>query len=699
MPPKQAKSGSSNQRSGLKGDGDVKEEPLRAVVVADTFETTFPPFTLERPRCLLPLANTPLIEYTLEFLASSGVQEVFVYAGRHVDQVEVYINASKWKASSSPFKKLVFLRCQANSIGDVMRDLDQKALMGAQGSDFLVVSGDIVAEVPVSQALIKHKERRDKDKNAIMTMILRERGVRENIPEGQIVPTFIVDPTKDRCLHYEESQWGADWGSTMDSEMLRNSEVEIRQDLIDCRIDICTPDVLSLWSDNFDNQTPRKDFLFGVLKDYELNGKTFHTYVVKDRYVNRVGDLRAYAEVTKDLQKRLITSMAPDNNVSNTNYTRGRYGNLRERDVIIARPSKIGPETIIGHGTSIGRNGNIEQSVLGRRCQIGKNCSIRSAYVWDDTTIGSNVKISHAIIASEAFIGDDCEIGEGALISFRVTVAPGTKVPAGARITKSDRISKKNTSIAGTTGGEGWEYQVQDDDEEGAPSCAYMYTNPELNDSVSSLGSEISAPSSQPGSRSQSFATTMSDEEPGNRFLHDTVSILVQRMQENKQADDMLSELMGLRFSGGADETQVRKAVTIALIKHIHSQIAAGTASAADSSRKTLEKYHALVKREDAEQARQEQVSFLLEAQKDLVNKSDGGKILLFIAKDLYDLEVFEEEAFTAWWADSRSTETPELSQIREPTAQFIQWLEEAESESESGEDEEDEDEEDDEED
>jgi translation initiation factor eIF-2B subunit epsilon len=40
---------------------------------------------------LLPLANTPLIEYTFEFLANAGVEEVFVYCGAHKGQVEDYI--------------------------------------------------------------------------------------------------------------------------------------------------------------------------------------------------------------------------------------------------------------------------------------------------------------------------------------------------------------------------------------------------------------------------------------------------------------------------------------------------------------------------------------------------------------------------------------------------------------------------------
>ena len=99
---------------GKAGEED-KEDALQAVILADSFEARFTPFSLERPRCLLPLVNTPLIEYTLEFLAGSGVQEIFLHAGSHSVQVEAYIRASKWSTSSSPFRELVFIKCVATS--------------------------------------------------------------------------------------------------------------------------------------------------------------------------------------------------------------------------------------------------------------------------------------------------------------------------------------------------------------------------------------------------------------------------------------------------------------------------------------------------------------------------------------------------------------------------------------------------------
>lgn len=678
MPPKQSKP------SGRAKD-EAKEDPLQAVVVADTFEARFAPFSLERPRCLIPLANTPLIEYTLEYLASAGVQDIFFYAGAHIEQVETYLTASKWLSESSPFKSLTMLRCMATSVGDIMRDLDQKQLING---DFICVSGDIISDFPINKALKAHKQRRELDKNAIMTMLLRERNDSDHRHRAQITQTFVIDPTKNRCLHYEESQVGAPFGTHIDPELLRTPEIDVHQDLIDCRIDICTPDVLSLWSDNFDNQMPRKDFLFGVLKDYELNGKTIHTYIIDGYYANRVEDPSAYAAITHDLQHGIASSLALDNNIAGTRFKRLRKDIVKEDGVIIQRPTKLGQGTIVGEGTSIGAGTAARRTVIGRRCQIGKKTKLESAFIWDDITIGSNVKVNRAIIGSEAFVGDNCVIEEGALVSFGARVPAGTCVTAGRRVTASS-----------TFGQNGRVNQAGDDafDSDGDESsydtqwAKSFYQQADFGDSVSSLASdasEVSADVSKDGSRSQSFATQMSEEESSERFQHDTAAILVQRMQEGRNSDDMQSELMGLRFSGGADGTQVQKAVALALTKHIHSEVSNGQ-SPEQATRKTLEQYRYLIRRPNAEQTIEEQVVFLLEAQLDLSKRMDGGRIIPFFVKDLYDLEVFEEEAFTDWFEDDRSKE-PSVITVHDAAKPFIDWLATADEEESEDEDEDD---------
>jgi translation initiation factor eIF-2B subunit epsilon len=666
MPPKPQRGGKS------KSGEEEKEQLLQAVVIADTFETKFLPFTLERPRCLLPLLNTPLIEYTLEFLASAGVHEVYLYAGAHADQVEAYINASKWRLPTSPFRKFVFLRTMAASVGDVLRDLDQKDLMAG---DFLCVSGDIVSNFPIAKALSRHKERREKDKNAIMTMLLRETSTTRRPSQNTIVPTFVIDPSKDRCLHYEEFTAGQSSHSTIDPDMLDTPEIDIRQDLIDCRIDICTPEVLSLWSDNFDNQSPRKDFLFGVLKDYELNGKTIHTYVVTKHYTSRICDLIDYEKTSRDILRRRALPLSIENNpFVDMAYKVRKEGIYQEEDVVLARSSQIEAWTMLGKGTTVGAGSVIRNSAIGRRCHIGKNVTIDGAYVWDDATIGDDVKITKAVIASKASIGDRSTVAEGSLVSFGVRIENGTLLAAGSRETKI----KQN----------GYD---EDEDEVKSKAPGLLYKQPTFAASTDTIGAndseddEPSEPPSGPSSRTPSMSESASE---GDTFHREAVKTVFGRMQENTSPHDVRVELMGSRFAHNATPHQVRRAVAVAFMKHIQTEIEKGNGTPAEASKTALEGYHILIALDNAQDTVDDQVDFLLEAQKDLVHRNEGGKILLFFTKELYDIELFPEEVFVTWWDDEKSSSNAEMERVRGPTEQFIEWLKNAESESDEEEDE-----------
>lgn len=167
-------------------------------------------------------------------------------------------SASKWRLPSSPFEDLAIIRSTATSVGDAMRDLDSRDIIKA---DFILVFGDLVSNAALQPALAKHRARREKDKNAIMTMLLRGIDPGHRVRSRGRQPIFVVDPEHDRCLHYEELGPRSGNGHSMhtDSDVLKNRDfIDIRADLVDCNIDICTPDVLGLWSDNFDYTTLRR---------------------------------------------------------------------------------------------------------------------------------------------------------------------------------------------------------------------------------------------------------------------------------------------------------------------------------------------------------------------------------------------------------------------------------------------------------
>lgn len=673
------------------------EESLQAVVLADTFETKFEPFTLDRPRCLLPLANTPLIEYTFEFLANAGVEEVFLYGGAHADQLEKYITASKWRAASSPFKQLTFLKSTSTCVGDVMRDLDGKHMITG---DFILVSGDVISNLPIEGALAKHRARRQADKNAIMTMILRDAGKRHRTKASSISSVFIIDPAKDRCLHYEEIEHGDHYHPssrlTIDPEiMLSHAEIDIRQDLIDCSIDICTPDVLSLWSDSFDYQAPRKHFLYGVLKDYELNGKTIHTHIIRDHYAARVRNLKAYDAVSKDIISRWTYPLCPDTNLLPGHTYDLRKGYVyQEQGVALARSCVVGRRTVIGQGTSFGDKSTVKNSILGRNCIIGRNVTLDGAYIWDGVIIGDGTTVSRAIIANDVIVGKNCTIEAGVLLSYGVKIDARVTIREGMRVTRSQKDADSHKlqfdpAVVGA-GGEGFEYvpdeEEGEDDTTSVASSGLIYNMEKLSlssASISTLGSELSGEEYLDGSRSGSFGAYSDEEDQDNHFLHDASVSVFDSLKDGVSSDVVQLELVSLRMSANASEHQVRRAVVSAFMKRIQQLIDGGMGTG-EAVRDVFSKYRDVIERcifDKQSEEKPDQVDFLLLLQQDLLHRNEGDSILLYAAKDLYDLDIVEEEAYEQWWSDEKSSSNEEMRKVRSQAHQFIEWLANAEEE------------------
>ena len=148
--------------------------PLQAVVLADSFTHRFRPITLERPKTLLPLANVPMIEYTLEFLASNGVEEVFVFCCAHADQLTQYIENSAW-SNTAGFVVHTIVSTNCISAGEALRLIDHKHVIR---SDFILISGDTVANMDLRRA---HARCRciadDSDSGSAVGSTLRRSGI------------------------------------------------------------------------------------------------------------------------------------------------------------------------------------------------------------------------------------------------------------------------------------------------------------------------------------------------------------------------------------------------------------------------------------------------------------------------------------------------------------------------------------------
>jgi len=74
------------------------------------------------------------------------------------------------------------------------------------------------------------------------------------------------------------------------------------------------------------------------------------------------------------------------------------------------------------------------------------------------------------------------------------------------------------------------------------------------------------------------------------------------------------------------------------------------------------------------------------------VHRGSGAIILAAVCKELYEMDVLDEEAIFKWWDDCEAlgkSEDKEMKRVREKTAVLVQWFRDAEEESSSEEEDE----------
>ena len=425
--------------------------PLQAVVLADSFTHRFRPITLERPKTLLPLANVPMIEYTLEFLASNGVEEVFVFCCAHADQLTQYIENSAW-SNTAGFVVHTIVSTNCISAGEALRLIDHKHVIR---SDFILISGDTVANMDLRRALEVHRERRKTERLAIMTCCFKtisRRQREEHLGESNLV--VAMDPGTGRVLHYDEqaspSLPDAEKGSqkkakaklaplSLDASLFsEHPSVRVRTDLQDCHVDVCAPEVLMLFTDNFDYQHLRRDFVCGTLNERELGNNIYAHELGAREYATRVTNLRTYDAVSRDVINRWVYPVCPDVNClprgDATLYKHTWPQIYLEKGCEVDPSAVIGGGCVIGDGCVIGPGAVIERSTLGRGAVVGANARLTGSYVMTNARIAPIAVVTSALIYEGAVIHESARVGKGAIISYDVVVGSGHSVPDYSRI-------------------------------------------------------------------------------------------------------------------------------------------------------------------------------------------------------------------------------------------------------------------------
>eukprot|EP00112_Aurelia_sp_Birch-Aquarium-sp1_P007013 Seg1766.1 transcript_id=Seg1766.1/GoldUCD/mRNA.D3Y31 product="Translation initiation factor eIF-2B subunit epsilon" protein_id=Seg1766.1/GoldUCD/D3Y31 len=678
----QKKKGKDSEAS--KDKWNKEEDPLQAVVVADSFNSKFLPITVERPRTLLPLVNHFLLDYTIEYLLEEGVQEIILFCCANAAQIKEYASKAKWSQSKECTIQVVISSSQdCMSFGDALREIDREGLIR---SDFLIVPGDLISNVKLKEHIQEHKIRRKKEKNSVMTMLYRVAKPR-HFSRCLEEDTFIaLEPESKRIIHCQKSCNNRKFTFPMGLLSERDS-MQMRYDLADCNIAICSPTVPPLFTDNFDYQS-KEDFVRGILINEEIMGNQVHCHVVEEEYAARVSNLHMYNAISLDIINRWAYPLVPDNG----SYRYSRHNVYLDKGVRLERDCLLEQDVVIGKNSSIGTGTCISKTVIGKNCKIGENVKITNSYIWDDVIIEDECSIDFSIICNGCHIKRNVKMTD-AVASFKVILGPDLNIVSGSKFSlvkpesvemgmedlsidsSSKACPKYDKNVVGCEGaGYLWPESDVDEDDEEAPTSTLRGEFYESDDE-SSDDESIPSPTGSP------------PPEAGALFFAEVLDNIRCGISENSSTDNIILEVNASKYKYNVSIREINQAVIKSILQSVLEDSSRSKQAMVQQLDKIVSNFLALIL--NYIKGGESQIDGITAAEEYFAeNPTLAGIFPTFLHK-LYDKDVLHEDVILKWYKSPVFAEDPEMAvqykrlRQHELMKRFITWLEEAEEESE----------------
>lgn len=353
---------------------------MQAVILAAGEGKRVRPFTRSRPKALIPIANRPIIEYTIQALLANGVREIIVVVGYRKEQVIRYLNQ---------IDASIEVVVQERQLGTAHALKCAEPLIKG---DFLVLPGDNYID-PESIGRVKDL------KNAML------------VKEHPSPSNFGVVQVRDHFITGIEEKPADTTGFTVSTGILS-----------------LTPDVFRYMEGNdlTDAFTCMLEQGIGIkavmAEDWQDALYPWDLLRMNERLLSgirpeKAGEIHRSATLQGKVSIGSGTVIGPDTIITGP--------------VAIGRDSVIGPHCVILSGTSIGARVRLEPFTL-----------IENTIIMDDASIGSHTKVIDAVIGEGTILGDHTSFvtapgileiegtlvrtGFGGIIGDRVTAGPFT---------------------------------------------------------------------------------------------------------------------------------------------------------------------------------------------------------------------------------------------------------------------------------
>jgi translation initiation factor eIF-2B subunit epsilon len=713
----------------------AEDEPLRALILADSCGAVAPtssPAGAAASAQVLPLHGSSLLHWQLHALSRAGVAEAVVLSSAPV---------------SPPLPKLVGAMAISSlsnsswrSAGDALRDVESRVAL-RPSHDFVIVQPGAIFNLNVGQLVAEHKARVESDRNWLVSMVMRRGAAFSPLAIG-------VESGSGALCYYGDASnlQHVDFDTKAENVGLRyGGTVELLTDVVDIGVDVCSPDLLVEFRENFDFDNVR-DYIRAKLDggEAELLGNRMFAHFVDSsaaQYAISVDCYAAYFVASADIfdgWMSPISAFAVANAVglacakscgNALLFCGDSDGDETSYDDLY--PGVKLEDAVIGQDVSIGDGASVWRCVLGDGVKIGSGAKLSNSIVSSNSTISDGAVVTSSLLMASTYVSASSIVPADCFLDTGVAIGGHgfTKLQRSSWVTSSHVRGENGLSDDGADGDDDYMQDDMDSDENekvavtgpdwssaavgdggvgrvveishrirhqflsrnsrgcGWPAFMSAVQSDSEDELEGAAGDESDSEASIEESREYAAEEDNEMAAATARFYHEISDTVERCVEDNVDLDTIALEVNSLKLAYERTFTAARTGVVRGLVDMVLTKQTSGSAPGAwGAISKTFTAWRVLVEKfssGDTAVLRRGLVDDMA------VMLVDDGKMLMYVWRALYEIDVVGEEAILGWVKDARAdcAEGSANARLLHDTSVFIDWLEESEEEeSEEGE-------------
>jgi mannose-1-phosphate guanylyltransferase len=338
---------------------------MKGLILAGGKGTRLRPLTINTPKPIVPVANSPFLLYQIDLMRNAAIQEIILSLSYQPRKIEDLLK------DGSDYGVWIRYAVEGTPLGTggAFKNAEEHI-----DSATVVFNGDVLTAVDLASVIETHKQ-----KGAVATIVLTRvdnpsaYGLVETSPDGWI-QRFIEKPGPD----------------------------EITCDTINAGIYVLEPSVLTYMPKGEPYSFERG--LFPTL----LERKEPVLSYILDKYWIDIGTPQKYIEVHHDILSRKFKSP--------------RVAASALDRASLPAGAMVDDKSIIDSDVTIREGVRIENCVIGKNCKINEGAHLVDSVIWSGNTIDADARISKSVVGKGCYIGRSAVLRPGVVLGDKTVV-------------------------------------------------------------------------------------------------------------------------------------------------------------------------------------------------------------------------------------------------------------------------------------